>query len=545
MTTRKDTLQRLQVASPCQTAWEAMDGDARRRFCLQCNKHVHDFAQLTPREIAGLLRASRGHVCARLTHDGEGRLVTLPPARRTVQQPASWPLQQVAAAVVSLLGLGSAACADRASALSAEAQEAAALEPGADRKPGRPHQAGGTRGTLQGALTRETGEPIAEAQVHILNLFDHASDVAHTGADGAFAFTGLRPGIYRIDASYRWQAAVEPLYVVLLSGEERQLGLAVPAATWDAISAEGSGGTTIGVLAMVAQPLRHVYDESALVVVATAGRTVPVASEDEWDRQVRTELVIADVLKGETGERMLRVVHGAHEELQAGQTVLAFLVPNEEAGRDVDAYNLADHGFGLKQLSATDLEAYGERIAALAPLTRDGAPDPADLIEWLVATAEDPATRGEAVGELDHAVRTLGQGANLTAQDIRAALDDFLAAGGTPASETEPAVLAAFLTEAHKRRLTRALLATERLAESDLELHDMVRPWSDGDRLLDWLIERVGTPGLRIDWPSRRAMRLIADELGDEALRKLVEQTRDDEAQARFLEALGGRGRVQ
>ncbi|HEY8019628.1 MAG TPA: hypothetical protein VIH93_00915, partial [Thermoanaerobaculia bacterium] len=81
MRMREDELHRLRVASPCRSPWEEMRGDGRRRHCLQCDRQVYDFAQLTAREAAGLIEASGGELCARLTRDRAGRLITLEPPR--------------------------------------------------------------------------------------------------------------------------------------------------------------------------------------------------------------------------------------------------------------------------------------------------------------------------------------------------------------------------------------------------------------------------------------------------------------------------------
>src|SRR6185436_15667840 len=112
MTTRKDKLQCLQIASPCSSSWEAMHGDGRRRHCLQCDKPVYDFAQLTPREIGGVIQASRGELCARLTRDDWGRLVTLAPPATADPLASRRVSPLVAAAVTAVLGLSGAAWTD-------------------------------------------------------------------------------------------------------------------------------------------------------------------------------------------------------------------------------------------------------------------------------------------------------------------------------------------------------------------------------------------------------------------------------------------------
>jgi len=553
MTGKKDKLQDLRIASPCSAEWEGMRSDAPdRRFCQSCSKHVHDFAELTPREISGLLRASRGQLCARLTHGADSRLVTLPP-RALPPQPAPRLPQLAAAAVLSLLGLGGAACADPVTALAAQAQDGAGLAPGADRtapvQPAPERRAGGSRAELSGTVTREGGdEPLAEAEVKIVNLFDHQERTGRTAADGSFAFGSLKPGLYRLEASIRgWTAAKSPNVVVVPAGEESRVALTVPAPVWDRLATDKPLFTsTMGVMILAAEPLRRQHEESSLVVAATAGRSVVVPGEHEWSNEVRTELIIDEVLKGQTGERVVQVVHAAQPGLQPGETVLAFLVPGDQRGRPSDGHRAAgyvpaDHGFGLRQLSEAELPAYTESIQALSEITRDGVPHPEDLVDWLVATAEDPETRGEVIIELSGLARNPQEGLAATryTRDVRWALADFLAAGGTLASDLDPAVLAAFLTEAQKNRLTHALLQTETLARPDLDLYNIVRPWS-GRESLAWLIERIETTEPEI-WEARQAMSRIAKELEDESLARLVDNSTDAEVRAKFLEALAGR----
>src|SRR6185295_19213763 len=120
------------------------------------------------------------------------------------------------------------------------------------------------------------------------------------------------------------------------------------------------------------------------------------------------------VLKGDTRERVISVYHDQDPDedpasrLQPGDNVLAFLEPREaETGRGSDGYVATDVLSGLRELSATELEAYRERIEALARIPRSGTARPAEFLEWLVATTENPATRQEAIDELSWAVRNL------------------------------------------------------------------------------------------------------------------------------------------
>jgi hypothetical protein len=213
--------------------------------------------------------------------------------------------------------------------------------------------------------------------------------------------------------------------------------------------------------------------------------------------------------------------------MQPGDKVLAFLEPREaEAGWGSGGYVAADALSGLRELSDAELKAYRERIEALAQIPRSGTARPAELLEWLVATTENPATRKEAIDELSWAVRNLERQAeqhntpvDRYAQDLRDVFADFLSAGGTPEREVNPVILAAFLTDAHRERLTAALLSPPKGAEADLGLYDLVGPWHD-DRLLPWLIGQLKTADLS-DGAGLRLMTSLVTVLGDAGLADL------------------------
>src|SRR4029079_9274241 len=100
-------------------------------------------------------------------------------------------------------------------------------------------------------------------------------------------------------------------------------------------------------------------------------------------------------------------------------------------------------------------------------ISRHGSPQPAEIMEWLVATAEDPVTREESLDELAGALQQLEYQAGRHntpvaryAQDLRDVYADFAAAGGQAHGDVEPAMLGAFLTDALRERLVAALLRT-------------------------------------------------------------------------------------
>lgn len=93
------------IADPCHADWDSMDVQGARRFCEQCDKHVHDLSSMTQTEAASLV-ASRGknRLCVRYRVKADGTIRFVPRSPNLV--PAA-SLSRPRASRVA--GLGSAA----------------------------------------------------------------------------------------------------------------------------------------------------------------------------------------------------------------------------------------------------------------------------------------------------------------------------------------------------------------------------------------------------------------------------------------------------
>ncbi len=70
-------LEQFQIPTPCTEDWAGMHGDAAKRFCDKCNKHVHDLAHVDRAQADALLnQQTAGHVCVRMARDNAGRVIT-------------------------------------------------------------------------------------------------------------------------------------------------------------------------------------------------------------------------------------------------------------------------------------------------------------------------------------------------------------------------------------------------------------------------------------------------------------------------------------
>jgi hypothetical protein len=99
-------LDTLRIATPCPADWNAMKGDARKRFCGQCRLHVYDVSELTRREAETLIRTSEGRVCLRLHRRADGRVVTKDcgRVRLALERRLNW-IRSAAAALLAAVGL--------------------------------------------------------------------------------------------------------------------------------------------------------------------------------------------------------------------------------------------------------------------------------------------------------------------------------------------------------------------------------------------------------------------------------------------------------
>jgi len=257
-------------------------------------------------------------------------------------------------------------------------------------------------------------------------------------------------------------------------------------------------------------PLRKVYDASDLVIAAVVGPSV-VVGRDGPQIDVVTDLRIESSIKGTVSGREVAYRHDEYDvddaagsswraDFAPGRRVLAFLQRSKAdvalAGRP--AFESVDFHFGIRKLADPECAAYLARLDALARIDREarrrGELSSADLAEWIVATVENPLTRGEATAELRRAQEALaaaaakaGTSAEVAAEDLKAVVDRFHAEGGALRGEPPAALLGAYLTAAQRARLAAALGSTKTLRKEDLDLFSIVRAW-DEKAVTDWLV---------------------------------------------------------
>lgn len=67
----------IRIATPCKMDWNKMTGDERKRYCQDCNLHVYNVSELSPKETVDLLRSNNGgRVCLQIYRRKDGTVMT-------------------------------------------------------------------------------------------------------------------------------------------------------------------------------------------------------------------------------------------------------------------------------------------------------------------------------------------------------------------------------------------------------------------------------------------------------------------------------------
>jgi len=125
---QKPRLENVRTGTPCPKKWADLVGDDTRRYCGECQLHVHNLSAMTRREGERFLESvspDEGRVCATYTRRVDGSIVTRATWRESVGIRLRRGLQiaaSFAAGLVSFAGLGG--CSDAtASPVGAEPPE--------------------------------------------------------------------------------------------------------------------------------------------------------------------------------------------------------------------------------------------------------------------------------------------------------------------------------------------------------------------------------------------------------------------------------------
>lgn len=99
----------LNIPEPCHESWNGMDGDERKRFCKQCDKHVHNLSGMAQDEAQALLD-STSNLCVLYSSNDQGDVLfrdsSDPQWRLRLQFKGAQRLVQAAALVLPMMLAG-------------------------------------------------------------------------------------------------------------------------------------------------------------------------------------------------------------------------------------------------------------------------------------------------------------------------------------------------------------------------------------------------------------------------------------------------------
>lgn len=502
MPRKPSKLDRLQIPEPCSVGWENMTGDDRSRFCSACNKHVYDLSAGTRRRAEAIIATSRGNLCARIVRRADGSIATaddlVTPLPRLYQLHSRRASPLAGAVVSALLAFSPIATAQtqpvQEQTVTTQAQDG-------DKKP--QDTSAGTTARLSGTVVDSQGAVIAGAKVSLLvDGVAEVMSIATTSEEGTFLYESLQAAVYRLKIEAPGFSVTEVRDIDLTQVPQCQVQVPLTVS----LTAGALGGS---IAVSSPQPLRTLYKESDLIVIATVGQTRKVETEDERSL-MKTALTVSSTLKGKA-KATVYVYHWVYKdefhEFAAGNKLLLFLQQREgEDGRQ-QGYEVDDVSYGVKQLADADLSVYRQRIEELVRLVQKAKPDKGEIVEWLVRCAEHPATRFEGAYELARGVETLSAEEDVSDEDTdeedeesstEAAAKDIseddaandVEAGEEEEEEDDLGKLASLLSRAQKDRLLQALYDTAELKTGDEQLIRLARLWQD-TRLQSFLIAQL------------------------------------------------------
>lgn len=494
MTKKLSRLDSIRIPKPCTVGWEKMSGDDQTRFCNECNKRVYNLSAMTRRQAEAHIEASQGRLCAMVTRNADGTTVVaedfvLPAANLHHIRRAS----PLASALVSAMMAVSPVMAAQTPKPAKPSATASAQQ--GEQKPGAQPQEAAAK--ISGSVTDSQGS-VANATVTLVNANTEDKRGTVTNEQGEFKFDMLKPALYIIHVETA-RSATAQTSVNLRANQQQRANVFVP---------EMKRVRLAGDVASREQPLRTLYKESALIVVATAGNSVKVEDEKET-ALMKTALNVISTLKGKAKKSVVYVYHWVYGErndvFARDKKQIVFL---KQSNRGKDAYEVDDMFYGVKKLSDADVTIYSQRINELAKIMQAAKPDDEQIAEWLVRCVEEKAPRSEGIMELLTSFNQLGYDEETTASQDEEEGEE-VEAEEEVESETEMEAeeeadepeegdeedkeylkITSHMTQARKDRVLAVLYGTEELTDDDENLIELAKEWKDA-RLAPFLVAQL------------------------------------------------------
>lgn len=161
-----------------------MTGDDRQRFCAHCERSVYNLSSMTKREADRLLQSTDGQVCTRLFRRADGTVLT-------EDCPLGWNALKRRVSRVAGAALSAALTWHGA----AFAQSPLPTQNGQQATDSSKDETGRV---VSGTVTDPTGAVVPNTRVKLIEVTQGAEFRGVTGEDGAFRFSAVPAGVYRL-----------------------------------------------------------------------------------------------------------------------------------------------------------------------------------------------------------------------------------------------------------------------------------------------------------------------------------------------------------
>lgn len=212
------SLDQVNIPKPCEADWDKMIGNDRVRFCEHCSLHVTDLSSLTRPQALRLVERSQGRLCVRFIQSSDGTVITrdVPGKLHHIARRVS---RIAAGAFTATLSLSSAVAQTRTATNSGVLRQTEAAATTV--------LSAAEAHSVSGVVTDPNGARVPGASVTLVNEQTNLVFRYETGDDGAYRFSILEPGPYKLTAEADGFTPTSPLKFDLRSGSRRIANLSL------------------------------------------------------------------------------------------------------------------------------------------------------------------------------------------------------------------------------------------------------------------------------------------------------------------------------
>ena len=102
----------VRISKPCSEKWSDMQGDDLKRYCAQCNRHVHNLSAMSERKRAAYIRRAGRRLCIAYVQKPNGTVV-LPSHWRSLRLALQPLCTSIASVLAAMLPFAFTSCATR------------------------------------------------------------------------------------------------------------------------------------------------------------------------------------------------------------------------------------------------------------------------------------------------------------------------------------------------------------------------------------------------------------------------------------------------